>query len=95
MRETGRSTRLFHAIVAMGLGAAAAGCGGHTIAPPEGLADAADDAVSTADAPDDAPGDATPEAQGAMWPYSAADAAAADAGDAGSDHWVPQPPVIA
>jgi hypothetical protein len=54
--------------------------------------------VSTADAPDDAPGDATPEAQGAMWPYSAADAAdaaAADAGDAGSDHWVPQPSVIA
>jgi hypothetical protein len=93
MRETGRTTRLFHAIVGMGLGAAAAGCGGQTTARSVALVDAADDAVSTADAPDDARSDAILEVQDATWQPDAA--AAVDAQDAGDDHWVPLPPVIA
>jgi hypothetical protein len=94
MRETGRTTRLFHAIVGMGLGAAAAGCGGQTTVRSVALVDAADDAVSTADAPDDARSDASLEVQDATWQPDT-DAAAVDAQDAGSDHWVPLPPVIA
>lgn len=92
MRETGRSTRLFQAIVAMGLGAAAAGCGGQTASRDRGgLADAADDAAPLADAPADAPGlilllggqDAS---------FSSADAG--DAADASTDQWFPPPPPI-
>ncbi len=90
MRHTGASTRLFHAIVALGLGAAATGCGGQT--GKQALADAAEVAPSV-DAPDDSHDEARPDAE------DAALGADADAGDdsvdAGGDHWVPHPPVIA
>jgi hypothetical protein len=93
MRETGRTTRLFHAIVGMGLGAAAAGCGGQTTVRSVALVDAADDAVSTADAPDDVGSGAILEARDATQQLDTD--AGVDAQDAGGDHWVPLPPVIA
>jgi hypothetical protein len=90
VRQTGASTRLFHAIVALGLGAAAAGCGGQTGKPP--LVDAAEETPSI-DAPGGSHDEASPAAE------DAALGADVDAGDdyvdAAGDHWVPLPPVIA
>jgi hypothetical protein len=98
MRRTGRTTRLFHAIVVMGLGtASAAGCGGSVAvkSPSDASEDTAEDALSDSHLVfgDDATFN-LPDAAGADANDAAPDAIPA-AADAAVDHWVPWPPVIA
>jgi hypothetical protein len=95
MRHTGRTTRLFHAIVVMGLGAA--GCGGsvETKAPSDSGQEAAQEAESTSgdDGSSLYPPLTLPEAASPVANDAGSDGAAAR--DAAVDHWYPPPPVIA
>jgi hypothetical protein len=90
---------LFHAIVAMGLAAASAACGGQvgTHAPGDVPRDAADDAVASMNAAEDSAdvADAADAAQPPDSPADVAQDAASDASDSGDDHWIPRLPVIA
>jgi hypothetical protein len=83
---------LFHAIVALGLGAASAGCGGQTGKQPP------------ADAAEGTPSIELPEASSDEASFGGDDASfnlpldadgGADASDASGDAWIPRPPVIA
>jgi hypothetical protein len=83
---------LFHAIVALGLGAASAGCGGQTGKQP------------SADAAEETPSIGLPEASSDEASFVGEDAgfnfpidvdAGDGASDASGDAWIPRPPVIA
>jgi hypothetical protein len=87
VRRTGESTRLFHAIVALGLGAAAAGCGGQTVRHPE--PDASEETPDASSGPSILGGD------DASIGFTPSGDAGGGAPDAGSDGWIPRPPVIA